>query len=182
MNIEQALKTRRTVHDYRPEPVKPDALERALAAAHQAPCHKHTWPWRFTVVGQTTRQQMVPVAIRLKAGPNASDKKQAMIRAKVLNPGALIVVTQVRCDDPHRAHEDYAAVACAIQNLQLSAHGDGYGSKWSSGGLTTHPEIYELLGVDSAVEQIVGFVWMGIAAKRCEVKRPPLEGFIRRLP
>ena len=28
------------------------ALLKALEASHMAPCHRFTWPWRFTIVGE----------------------------------------------------------------------------------------------------------------------------------
>ncbi len=138
MDVHAALRTRRTIHAYVPGPVPDEVVHRALEAAHHAPCHKLTWPWRFTLVGLAVRQQLAEHAVEVKAAKKGtlSPAQQAAIRAKALNPGVLIVVSQVRCDDPTRRREDYAACAAAIQNLQLSAHADGYGTKWSTGGTT----------------------------------------------
>ena len=181
MDLHQALTTRSTVHRYLPDPVPSEVIDRALAAAHQAPNHKLTWPWRFTVVGPKTRALFLPVAEALKSkrGP-LTDKGRALIAEKLLNP-SLVVVSMKRCDVPFQAREDYAATACAIQNIQLSVHADGFGAKWSSGGLTTAPETYQTLGIDSAVEEIVGFIWVGVPAQRGTIERPPLEDFVRRL-
>ena len=101
------------------------------------------------------------------------------MRAKLLHAAVLFAVGQVRNDDAARAREDYAAVACAIHNMQLVACAEGLGAKWSTGGITCHPETYALLGIDPAVEEIVGFVWIGVPAQACEVPRPPLEDFVR---
>jgi len=181
VDLHHAIRTRSTVHRYLAEPVPTDVIDRALAAAHQAPNHKLTWPWRFTVVGAKTRALFLPVAEALKAkrGP-LTDKGRALIAEKLLNP-SLIVVSMMRCEVPFQAREDYAATACAIQHIQLSAHADGFGAKWSSGGLTTAPDTYRTLEIDPAIEEIVGFIWIGVPAQRSEVVRPPLEGFVRRL-
>ena len=181
MELHRALLTRSTVHRYLPEAVPDAVISRALAAAHQAPNHKLTWPWRFTVVGPRTRARFMPVAVALKEkkGPLTSTGR-ALLAEKLLNP-ALVVVSQRRCDDAFRAREDYAASACAIQNILLSAHADGFGAKWSSGGLTTAAPTYATLGIDPAVDEIVGFVWIGVPAERPKVPRPPLDGFVRRL-
>ena len=40
--------TRRTVHMYQDRPAAAEVIEQAVRAAHQAPNHKLTWPWRFT--------------------------------------------------------------------------------------------------------------------------------------
>ena len=75
---------------------------------------------------------------------------------KVKNPAELIVVTLEHCDDDFTARENYAAASCSIQNIALSIHGDGYASKWSTGGLTTHVKTYEMLNIEQAknIEQV----------------------------
>lgn len=189
MNVRDALLGRRTVHSYRPEPVPEEVIERALEAAIHAPNHRLTWPWRFLRVGRETRKGLVDIAVQLKsAGVDCGVEQLAALRGKIkgkfLNPHDLIVVT-VRCGetDAIRAREDYAACACAIQNLSLSLWSDGVGSKWSSGAPTRHADTYQLLGIDPQAEEIIGFLWVGIADKVPHMpERPPLDSFVRRLP
>ncbi len=185
MNLESALLGRRTVHEWLPAAAPPGLRERLLAAAHQAPCHKLTWPWRFLALGPQTRAALVPLAVAEKEGKHGKpligplrDKIAAMWAA----PMEVFAVTQVLADDPLRREEDYAAVACAIQNIQLLAHGLGLGAKWSTGPLTRSPAALALLGVDPAVERCVGIVFVGLPARVGEVPRPPLAGFVRALP
>jgi nitroreductase len=175
---------RRTVHDYRPEPVDAAVLDRALEAAQEAPCHKLTWPWRFTRVGPEGRKQLCALNVRLKGEKRPmTEAFEARITAKMMNPAELLIVSQVRSADPFRAKEDYAAVACAIQNLSLSLHADGVGSKWSSGAVTRHEEAYRVAGIDPELEEIVGFVWIGHpAVVPAAPGRPPLEQVVRRVP
>ncbi len=183
MDLQEALLTRRTIHKYRGGPLPEGALDEALLAAHHAPNHKFTVPWRFTVVGDETRHKLVPVGVRAKAErkPLREGQEEA-IRAKLLQATALIVVSRVRCTDPFTAREDYAACACAIQNLMLSLHARGVGSKWTTGGVTRHPASYAVLGIDGADEEVVGWVWAGWAASASPPVRPPIEGVVRRLP
>ena len=120
--------------------------------------------------------------MKAPAGRSAPPKLVEKITAKLMHPAALIVVSVTRCDDPFRAREDYAAACCAVQNLLLAATAEGLGSKWSSGGLTTHPETYAALAIDPAVEDIIGFIWVGLPAKVPTIARPPLESMVRALP
>ncbi len=46
--IHDILLNRRTIHLYEPGEVSKEILHQALEAAHHAPNHRHTWPWRFT--------------------------------------------------------------------------------------------------------------------------------------
>lgn len=179
MDLYEAIFERRTIHNYLAEPVSKEVVDRCLSAAHMAPNHKLTWPWRFTVVGSETRERLLPIACRLK---NAHAPKMVeRIRAKLINPGALIVVTQILCNDDFRDREDYAATCCAIQNLMLAARAEGLGSKWSTGALTHHPDVCEVLGVNADEERVVGFIWLGTAQTTPEIQRPELETHTRWL-
>ena len=185
MDLREALLGRRTVHSYRTDPIPDEAVERALAAAVLAPNHRLTCPWRFTRVGRKTRATIVATALRLKTRPDCpmTPEIEQKIRAKILDPAELIVVSLARCKDPGIAREDYASAACAIQNIMLSLHAEGIASKWTTGSVTTHEDTYECLGIDPGVEQIVGWVWAGIAVKTPPTpRRPELGDLVRRLP
>ena len=65
---------------------------------------------------------------------------------------------------------------------QLAAFAEGYGAKWSSGGLTTHPETYAAVGIDPEQEEIVGFIWVGVPARVPKIKRPELAAHLTALP
>ena len=160
-----------------------DVIERALHAAHHAPCHRLSFPWRFILTGPKTRDAIATLGVRLKQERSGlSPQAAASARAKLLAPDRLIVVCQAACPDPFQAKEDYAACACAIQNLTLSLTADGVGSKWSSGAITRHPETYGLCEVDPGGFEIIGFIWAGYPQETPTVKRPPLESVVKAIP
>ena len=74
MDIQTALTTRRTIHYWQPLPIPPEALDKALQAAHMAPCHRYTWPWRFNKVGATSREKLFALAVELKKGTKDKEK------------------------------------------------------------------------------------------------------------
>ncbi|MBV71881.1 MAG: nitroreductase [Myxococcales bacterium] len=179
MNIYDAINQRRTVHNYNPSTINPKVLNRILAAGHMAPNHKFTWPWRFTVVGPQTRQALLPIAYKLKNVTEENMKKR--VRAKLINPAALVVVTQARSESAFQEQEDYAATCCAIQNMLLAAKGEGLGSKWSTGSLTQHADICQLLKIDSEEEKVVGFIWFGEPKNIPTIERPSIGEHIHFL-
>jgi nitroreductase len=186
MNLRQLINDRRTIHDYRPEPMPAGAVERAVSAATAAPNHRMTEPWRFVQVGPKTRAILVGISTALKGGPEALGESGAKkLKAKMLDPAELLVVCQVRHDNPEIAREDYAAVACAVQNAMLSFWSEGLGSKWSTGAVTTDERTYQALGIDPKEQLIVGFLWAGHAAKLDLPKprrRRSLEEVLHSLP
>lgn len=189
MDVRKAILTRKTVQRYSTDPIPDGCIDRALECAVRAPNHKLTNPWRFTRVGPKTREKIVALGIQIKAD-KASRKGRELtpeyiekLRSKLGNSPGLLVVSQVLDDDEFRRKEDYASIACAIQNLSLSLWSEGVGSKWATGGVTRHAETYEITGIDPDREQIVGFVWIGHSAPQLvETPRDPVEEVTRELP
>jgi nitroreductase len=187
MNVDEALTTRATVHAYRDEPIGPGVVEEALATTLAAPNHRMTEPWRFLRVGRATRKRLVDLQIEIntiKADGKITEQGIEAVHDKILNPAELIVAVCVRSDDSVEAREDYAAVACAIQNLTVSLWSKNVGAKWSTGAITKHEKTYEIFGLDAAAEEIVGFVWAGAPLE--EPVKPPrqrgVEDIVRVLP
>ena len=182
MTIMEIIKTRRTVHLYEPGELRDDIIERLVEAGHYAPNHKLTWPWRFTLVGENGRAAIAARSVEIKSeGRELTDTQIAKIRSKILDPGALIVVSQIRCENEFQSKEDYAAVSCAIQNISLAAHAEGLGTKWSTGGITRDSKTYEVCGIESGDEEIVGFLWLGKPKIVPSIKRPDFERVLRRV-
>lgn len=180
LGLHEAIRARRTIHDYAPVPVDEAAVQRALEAAHAAPCHKLTWPWRFTRVGPAAREHLIALNAVLKGV--SSPEAAAKLRGKMANPAVLLVLSQVLVPDPTRRQEDYAACACAAQNLFLSLAADGIGSKWGTGAITTHPDTYAALHIDPDAEAILGFLWIGVPGREHRApERPPLGTVIREV-
>lgn len=188
MDVRRAILERRTVHHYSTEPIPQGAVERALECAVAAPNHKLTNPWRFTRVGPDGRQAIEDLYVRLKREKKGDldEDRERRYRQKVGDPPELVVPSQVLADDDFRRREDYAAVACAIQNFMLSLRGEGVAAKWTTGSVTRHPETYELLEIDSDSEEIVGFVWIGYPREdRVGLEKPgrkPLKEVVRDVP
>ncbi|MEZ4236974.1 MAG: nitroreductase [Myxococcota bacterium] len=184
MNLHDALSTRRTIQRFRPGSVPDAVIDDALAAAVWAPNHKTTWPFRFVLPGPAARHALYEVGVSLKAakrGGEVTPQLEAEQRAKMLDPDRLVVVVQRVADDPVRAEEDYATCACAVFALMLSVHASGFGTKWSTGGVTTDPRSLALLGLAPAEDRVVGFVWVGVPEVVPQApRRPPLAGLVRR--
>lgn len=166
--VHDVICSRRTINAFRAE--LPDgwnaALRRAVEAATFAPNHKRTEPWRFHLLG--------PQAIRRVCELNAelvTAKKGAEAGAKKLDrwlamPGWLVVTcarSEPSMDVPAGiAREDYAACCCAVQNLCLSLHAEGIGTKWTTGPVNFDKRFSEAAGLSDA-EYVVGTIWFGEA-------------------
>jgi nitroreductase len=122
MDVETAIRTRRTHKAFGPEPVPREQLEQLFELAEWAPNHHLTVPWRFRVVGPAS-------LLRLKdaAGPEGA--------AKLDRAPTLVVVSAVLDGDPVRREEDLHATAVSAYIVLLAAHGRGLAGYWRSPGL-----------------------------------------------
>jgi nitroreductase len=144
MDVEEAIRARRTLKAYTDEPVAPAVVAELLELAVLAPNHHETEPWRFWVVGRET----------LNALSEATGDR------KLLRSHTAIVVGVTRDADPQTAEEDYAATACAIQNLMLAARGRGLASFWRTPGVLSRPVVARILDVPGEV-RLIGVVHLG---------------------
>jgi len=97
MQIQEAIHSRRTAHLWQDVPVPEEAILRGLEAAQMAPCHRLTWPWRFTLPGPSARSRLYDIGVELKAakaGVEPSEELRERMVAKMRHP-ALIVVSQL---------------------------------------------------------------------------------------
>jgi nitroreductase len=157
MDLEEAIRTRRTHKAYRPEPVPDDEIAELLELARWAPNHHLTNPWRFRVVGPQTLERL-----KLAAGPEAAsklDRAPTLIAASALTDA----------EDPTVAEEDLHAAAAAVYAVLLGAHGRGYAAYWRTPAVLKGPAGREALGIP-AEETVLGLIYVG---RPVQEQRPP---------
>lgn len=189
MDVNQAIRTRRTIVKFRDELIPPDTLEAILAAGIWAPNHHLTEPWRFVIVGPETQNQLAGLFGEWKAAkvPAEDATRYARVRdeheRKFRAFPTVVAVACSREGDELQQREDYAATACAIQNIQLAAWAEGIGVKWSTAGIIRHPLAYHLLETDPTQFEIVGLLFIGYPAEIPNRDRKrTLQEIIRRVP
>ena len=147
MELEEAIRTRRTHKAYGPDPVERETLEELLELARWAPNHHLTNPWRFRVLG--------PEALaRLKhaAGPEAA--------AKLDRAPTLVVASATQTGDPVQDDEDMCAAAVTTYVVLLGAHGRGLAGYWRTPAVLRSAEGREAVGVEAG-ERVLGLLHLG---------------------
>lgn len=163
--VADALRARRTIHDFVPGSAPPDdVLEAAIDHAVLAPNHYLTRPWRFYLPGPET----VAAICALNAEQVRTARGEAAAASKLKRwrevPGWM-VMTCARSADPVRQREDFAACCCAAQNFSLYLWEQGYGVKWTTGDVTRSRSFLDLLRIDAEREDVVGLFWCGRPAQ-----------------
>lgn len=159
MDVLDAIRTRRTVKQYRPEPVARDVLERILEVARWAPNHRQTEPWRFRVLGANAQSRL-----KVAAGGGAEKLERAP---------TLVVASFAPSVLPLHAHEDEQAAACAVYAVLLAARAEGLASYWRTPGVLRTPEGRTAVGIPEQ-EQVLGLLHFG--EPEGELPEPPERG------
>ena len=172
MTVYDAILTRRSIKDFKPDAVSAELLEKVLTAGIWAQNHRMTQPWRFTVLGPETHRKLVEQYAQMQSDSLAthSTPQQRQLAydkglKKLATKPHMVAVSSIIAPDTDVRREDYAAISCAIQNIQLAAWGEGLGMQWSTGKFTTQPSTYELLKIDPTQQEIVGILFFGFPAQ-----------------
>ena len=177
------------------------ALERAVQCAIYAPNHKHTEPFTFkrmmapSKATERLAQIAYEVAAKSKSEAVARNKREkwsnvpaflvalvggqtpimdgvGIVECGNSEGGAEYYATQpLMTPQTERQLEDYACSCAAIQNVLLSLHAEGYGSKWATGPVIRCQAFRDLVGA-KCDEMVVGLVMVGV----------PLNGKLPRKP
>jgi nitroreductase len=161
VDVETAIRTRRTHKAFGAEPVPREDLEELLDLARWAPNHHLTAPWRFRVVG--------PNALaRLKGAAGAEGA------AKLDRCPTLIVVSAALGGDPLQDEEDLHATAVASYIVLLAAHARGLAGYWRTPGLLRGEQGRAAVGLPDA-ERFVALLHLGRPRQEKDApQRPPV--------
>jgi nitroreductase len=169
MELEDAIRTRRTHKVYGSEPVPRETLEELLELARWAPNHNLTNPWRFRVLGPDSLQEL-----KRAAGPEAA--------AKLDRAPTLVVASQVRSDDAQQDEEDLCAVAAAIAYVLLAAHARGLAGYWRTPEVLRSAEGRAAVGIPDN-ERVLGLIHLGPPRQDKEPpERLPAGEYVTFLP
>ena len=182
--IDGLMKNRRTIHHYSSELIPDKDILEAIESALFAPSHKLTFPTRFTIVPSSKRKEMADISLKIRKqkGRVLTEEDTEKIFQKFQTPSHLLIVSQIKNEDPTRSKEDYATVSMAIQNFSLSLWEKGYGTKWSSGIMIHAPELYTLTRINPELESIEAMLWAGKPTQEPPPpKRPSVKDILRTL-
>jgi nitroreductase len=172
MELEDAIRTRRTHKAFAPEPVEPETLAQLFELARWAPNHHLTNPWRFRVLGPATVTQLKQIAEQLTPGS----------AGKLDRAPTLIVASVDRQGDASQQQEDLLAGSVAAYLVLLGAHGAGLAGYWRTVAFLDSPAGRDALGLDET-EVPIGLLHLGRPRQEQRVpERAPVSAFVRHLP
>jgi nitroreductase len=155
MELEEAVKGRRSVRRFKPDPVPRALLERILDLAQWAPSGMNRQNWFFVVVQGPQRKALQEIFAGAfeEFRPNLekvfADKPKIIEGMKTFFEtygGAPVLV--LAYTEKGQTGWDTNSTAVAVQNLLLAAHEAGLGAVWTDAVLVREAEINQLLGIE----------------------------------
>jgi len=195
MDVLEAIKTRVSVRDYKPDPIPENLITEILEAGRRAPSGENMQPWRFIVIrspelrakiGELTvaaavamfKPKTTELEKRFAAIPE--EKRAEVVRGLVTGArfkfaGEAPVLIAVAADTSET--EDYDLdTAAAIENMLLATHGLGLGACWI-GLPVSKPEFSDrlvaMLGIPEHVK-LIAIISLGYPS-RVPKPRPRLD-------
>jgi len=173
MDTLEAIATRRSNRRFKADPIPQDALDTILNAAIMAPSGKNRQPWRFVVVREDKRGEMVAqmragIAKFKDRGENigsaegtAAVMEQAPVTVFIFNTEGKHPWLDRTIQESVWDMVNIQSIGAAIQNICLAARALGLGSLWIADVLFAYEELEAWLGQDT---EMVAAVSLGYPA------------------
>jgi coenzyme F420-0:L-glutamate ligase/coenzyme F420-1:gamma-L-glutamate ligase len=187
------LLSRRSVRDFKPDPIPKALLERLILAATSAPSPTNRQPWRYTIVQDIAKRARLAEAVKERAdeikeiirrGHHAEDfGNYSDFFHEPLERAAAIIIPQYRIypdlianliasggGDPeayttaHTMQAELCATSASCMALLLQAHAEGLAACWMSGPMIARERIAAELDIREPWKMI-GAIALGYPVK-----------------
>lgn len=182
--INEVIRNRRSIYpkQFSDRKVHKEQIQVMIENARWAPSHKLTEPWRFVVFmeeGKDKFGQFHAELYKKEIGDDFSQLKFDKIKNNADRSSAVIAIVMKRDEKKSvPEQEELAAVACAVQNMHLTATAFGLAAYWGSGGMTYNPKMREYLGFGDE-DKVLGFFYVGYP--EIEWPRKPVRKQVREI-
>ena len=168
-SINYIIRKRRSIYpaQYSDQKIDDSVIEQILENANWAPTHALTQPWRFTVFCGEGLRKLATFQSNLYRELSKKDGTFNQVKFDKLSQKPLlashIISIGMSRDEKSRVPEleEISAVACAVQNMYLTANALGLGCYWGSGGITYKKEANEFFGLNEQ-DILMGFFYLGV--------------------
>lgn len=142
-----------------------ELLMQLLENANWAPTHGLNEPWRFKIFEGEGRHRLAKFQAdwyvnNTPAALFSETKHRQLAERPLLASHIIAICLNRKSETAIPLVEDVEAVACAMQNLHLSAIAYGLAGYWNSGGATYTDEMKTFLGI-APTDECLGFFYLG---------------------
>lgn len=164
--VNDLIRSRRSIYTnmFSGEPVDNSIIEEMLENANWAPSHRLTNPWRFVVFQGEGLKKLSEFQGELYRQGSGADFDEAKFKKMVDKPleCSHVIAIGMHRDEKERVPEieEVCSVACAVQNMWITASAHRIGCYWSTGGVTFYEEAKPFFGLGEH-DKLMGFLYIG---------------------
>jgi nitroreductase len=158
MDVFEAIRERRAVRLYRPDPVSRQDILTVLDAANKAPSGLNRQPWEFLIVtgkkiiemGKSYRSTLDEYLSHYDKSPmrNFISDDDFIRFAETYGGAPVVIVVLVPADaNPNFRKADLESASAAMENLLLAATALGLGTCWMTGPIRDEKTLRRILSV-----------------------------------
>jgi nitroreductase len=148
MEAIECLKSRRSIRQYKDEPVREEDLRAILECARLAPSGHNRQPWEFFVTKSREKLQRL---------------SEVCTYGKFLRSAYCCIVVTGNPTITDHVVEDCSA---ATENMLLAAHALGYGGCWIAGWSRSYEkDVLEIMGIEEPL-RLVSLVALGVPGEQ----------------
>ena len=180
--ISDVIKNRRTIYPefFSSRKVHKEIVEKILNNAIWAPTHGKTQPWRFKVYIDDAKLKLGEQLGEIyKHNTSKEHFKEAKFNKLIARPSlSSVAITVCMKRDPDGKIlelEEIEAVACAVQNMHLTATAYGIGGFWSTPKIIYSKEMNDFLNIEPN-DKCLGIFYLGYPSNEWpKGQRKPIE-------
>ena len=184
--VNQIIRDRRTVKPkfMADKNVDHSVIQEMLENANWAPTHGLTEPWRFSVFTGASRGKLASFlaeTYKTLTPPESfkQNKYEGMSKNAMLAPVVIAIGMKRQASKKIAELDEIQAVACAVQNMHLTATAYGLGAFWSTNVAAISSEMAEYTGLGKE-DRALGLFYVGYPAQDWpKGARQPIEDKVR---
>ncbi|WP_372638031.1 nitroreductase family protein, partial [Cohnella sp.] len=158
--LAQSVRERRTIRQFRRDPIPDEVLLKLLNDAVYAPYHSVKEPWRFILFSEDGRKKFARAVLKTYTRQELEEYGEKAEKDYCENANAHLIVVVKEEPRPREAEEALLACAAFIQNFQLLAWMEGIGVVWKTNEYNWDPKFRQEVGVKSG-EKVAGTLHLG---------------------
>jgi nitroreductase len=165
--ITEIIRDRRSIYpeQYSKRKIHREQIELLLNNAIWAPSHGLTQPWRFVVLQDNALMKLSEVLGNAYLAETPKELQNDKKLIKLINRPKLasaVIALIVEREETTKISEadDFAAVACAVQNMHLTATAQGIGAFWSSTNMVKTNQFRTFLALNEQ-QSCIGLFYLG---------------------
>lgn len=147
-------------------------VERILHLGARTPDHGKLFPWRFVVMGPTSREALAEALLPLADRQPGPDKARKVLAKLTAAPVTIVVISAPVESQKVPVWEQQLSAGAVCMNIEHAAGALGFSASWITDWYSYDPEATDLIGIRDG-EQIAGFIHIGsLAEPALERPRP----------